>query len=133
VLHVERQGKKEGMRSYKFESRPVAVQEVEQNPQKVPFEVTEPAGDTLSMAQPPKYAVRVTRESPVTRKMMYLWTGDVAVDGQGSRVLGTGDSGVFTFPPGTATNFPAVLNVRINALNAKGKVYATYKVYQLGR
>ena len=34
VLHVERQGKKAGMHSYKFESRPVFVQEVEQNPQK---------------------------------------------------------------------------------------------------
>ena len=47
VLHISREGRKESMlRSYKFESRPIVLQEIELNPQKVPFEIEQPAGDT---------------------------------------------------------------------------------------
>jgi len=51
VLHISREGHKEGMlKSYKFESRQIAMQEIEQVPQKAPFEIVEPAADTLSLA-----------------------------------------------------------------------------------
>jgi hypothetical protein len=63
--------------------------------------------------------------------MMYLWTGDVAADGQGFRVLGTGPEGKFTIPPTIANNYPAVLSIRVTALNANGKAYSADKVYQL--
>lgn len=131
VLHLSRDGRKEGMlRSYKFESRPLPVQEVEQNPQKVPFEVAEPAGD-ISLGNPPKYAVRITRESRATRAMMYLWTGDVAAGGLGFRLLGTGPAGTLRLFQDLARQLPAVLTVRISAMNAFGKVYAVDKVYTL--
>jgi hypothetical protein len=134
VLHISREGKKESMlRSYKFESRPVVMQEVELNPQKLPFEITEPSADSLSISNPAKYAVKLTRESRATRRMMYLWTGGVSADGHGFRAIGSGAEGTFRFPPDIAVNFPAVLILRVAALNANGKVYITDKPYRLTR
>src|SRR6202008_1681240 len=44
VLHISREGTKEGMlKSYRFESRPVPIQEVGQAPEKTPFDVATPA------------------------------------------------------------------------------------------
>jgi len=134
VLLVAREGRKESMlKSYKFESSYVPVQEVEQNPQKVPFQIMQPAGDTLSLSMPVNFAVKLTRETRATRSMMYLWTGEVPADGQGVRVLGTGGQGSCRIPPDLATRYPAVLSIRVNALNANGKAYSADKVYQLGK
>jgi hypothetical protein len=63
--------------------------------------------------------------------MMFLWTGEVASDGRGFRVLGTGSPASFVVPPAIATNFPAVLSVHLTALNANGKAYAADRVFQL--
>jgi hypothetical protein len=132
VLMIAREGRKESMlRSYKFDSRPVPVQEIETNPPKVPFTIVEPYSDPLIVSLPTSYAVKVTRSTRATRTMMYLWTGDVAADGQGFRVLGTGPEGKFTIPPTIANNYPAVLSIRVTALNANGKAYSADKVYQL--
>jgi hypothetical protein len=132
VLHISREGRKESMlRSYKFESRPILKQEIEENSQKVPFGVVEPSRDAFSLAQPPKYAVKVTRETRATRSMMWLWTGEVSSDQQGYRVLGTGAEGVFRIPGRIATNYPATLHVRLFGMNANGKVYSVDRVYKL--
>ena len=61
VLQVSREGHKEGMlKSYKFDSRrvPIRLQEIEANPQKMPFEVAQPDGD-ISMAVPPRYSLKI--------------------------------------------------------------------------
>lgn len=132
VLSLARLGRMEGMlRSYKFDSRDVPVQVVETNPQKLPFEITAPSSDPLIVSLPTQYAVKLTRQTRATRQMMYLWTGDVAADGQGVRVLGTSATGTFSISPFTAVNYPAVLSVRVTALNANGKAYSADKVFQL--
>ncbi len=132
ILHISREGRKESMlRSYKFESRPVPIQEIEQNPQKVPYEIAEPAGDEISLSKPPKFATKLKRETRATREMMFLWTGEAAADGQGHRVLGTGKEGTLRIPKTIAKVFPAVLNIRVAALNANGKAYAIDRVYRL--
>ena len=56
--------------------------------------------------------------------MMYLWTAEVAADGQGFRVLGYGEKGKFSIPPSIAMNYPAVLSIHVTALNANGKAYS---------
>ena len=134
VLLVAREGRKESMlKSYKFESRRVPVQEIETNPQKVPFTMAEPAGNTIAAGKPVHFAVKMTRETRATRSMMFLWTGEVASDGRGFRVLGTGSPGNFVIPPAIAKNYPAVLSVHITALNANGKAYSANRVYQLNQ
>jgi hypothetical protein len=121
VLHISREGRKEGMlRSYKFTSReyPLMLQEVEQNAQKTPYEMVEPAADTLKVDAPAKFAVRLKRQTRATRNMMYLWTGEVAAGGRGYRVLATGPEGTFRIPPSIAGDYPAVMNLRVAAMNA---------------
>jgi hypothetical protein len=133
VLLVAREGRKESMlKSYKFDSREVPlVQELETNPAKVPYTIVDPAVNTLDAGKPAKFSAKLTRETRATRSMMFLWTGEVAADGQGLRVLGTGSPGSFVIPAGIALNFPAVLSIHLTALNANGKAYSADRVVQL--
>ena len=134
ILSVAREGHLESMlRSYKFESRLVPVQEIQQNSPKVPYEVAEPTGDTLTSGKPTKYSTKLKRETRATRSMTYLWTGEVPAEGQGFRVLGTGGQGTFRVPAVLATRYPAVISIRVSALNANGKAYSVDKVYQLSK
>lgn len=134
VLYIAREGHKESMRkSYKFESRPVPVQEIETDAKKTPFQIDDPPGIAMPVGKPAPFSVKLTRQSRATRDMMYLWTGEVVADGRGFRVLGTGSPGTFVVPTSIAENYPAVLSVHLMALNAFGKAYATDRVYQLNK
>jgi hypothetical protein len=134
VLHLSREGHKESMaRSYKFESRPIMMQEVEVSARKVPFEVTQPTDATLSVSRPAPYAVKLTRETHATRSMMYLWTADVADEAQGYRVVGTGEKGIFHIPQNLARKLPAAFHVRVFGLNANGKLYSVDRTYELDK
>ena len=131
VLHVVREGRVEGMnKSYKFESRDIVLQEVESNSPKVPFTVEQPAADIHVRVSPP-FAAKITKETRATRSMMWLWTGEVSADGQGYRVLATGQKGVMRPLGGIAKNFPAVMHLRVYGMNANGKVYAVDRAFGL--
>ena len=121
------------LESYKFDSREISLQlqEIEGNAQKVPFVIVEPAKDEVSVSKPPAFAAKLRRETRATRQMMYLWTGEVVIDGLGARVFGTGREGVFKIPSLMAAQYPAILNLRLVGMNANGKVYMTDKVYTL--
>jgi hypothetical protein len=131
VLHVVREGRVSGMnKSYKFESQPIVMQEVEANTPKVPFTVEQPKGD-LSLSKPVPYAAKITRETRATRSMMWLWLGDVAADHQGYRVLATGQSGSLRPPRDIALTYPAIMHLRVYGMNANGKVYETDSACQI--
>lgn len=119
------------LKSYKFESRRIDMQVVEQNLQKVPFEIAEPTGTSISESKPPAFAVKFKKETRATRNVMFLWTAEATVDGEGYRVIGTGEKGTLAFPPHTAINYPAVMDLRLYGMNANGKVYSVDKTYQL--
>ena len=130
VLHISREGHKQGMlKSYKFESRRILMQDVEVG--KVPFEAMQPSADTISLRSPAAYAIKLTRETHATRSMMYLWTGEIADELQGYRVIGTGEKGSFQIPANMAKHYPAVFHVRLFGMNANGKVYSVDRTYQL--
>jgi hypothetical protein len=136
VLHISREGKKEGMlNSYKFDSReyPLQLQEPEQSPMKVPFDTTSPAGDSIVAGKPLPYSIKLKRETRATRSMMYLWTGEVVNDMRGPRVLGVGKDGTLTVPPELIKTMPNVLSLRVAAMNANGKIYLLDKVLKLTR
>jgi len=135
VLHISREGRKESMlKSWYFESRPLLMQEVEQNIEKIPFEITDPPGDSLPTGVPVPYAVKIRKPTRATRIMMYYWTGEVAGGPEGFRVLGTGPKGTFQVPQVLVQgNTTGVLTVRVTALNANGKAYLLDKVFQLPR
>ena len=119
------------LKSYKFDSRPVPVQEIETDLKKIPFQIAAPAGNTLQTGHATQFSVKLTRQTRATREMMFLWTAEVVADGRGFRVLGTGSPGTFVVPAAIAANFPAVLSVHLLALNALGKAYQVDRVYQL--
>jgi hypothetical protein len=134
VLYIAREGHRDSMgKSYKFESRPVPVQEIETDLKKVPFEIVAPSGTALQAGKPAQFSVKLTRENRATRAMLYLWTGEVVADGHGFRVLGTGSPGTFVVPASIAESFPAVLSVHVTALNANGKAYQMDRVYELSK
>jgi hypothetical protein len=132
VLRVSREGHKAGMlKSYKFESRPIDMQVVEQETKKVPFEIAQPADTVISETKVPWFEAKFKKETRATRSVMWLWTGEATVDGQGYRVIGTGEKGTVGFPPHIAINYPAVMDLRLYGMNANGKVYSVDKTYQL--
>ncbi len=127
VLSLLREG---GLHSYKFESRPILMQEVEQTSEKTPFDITAPGGTELSLRMQYPFAIKVKKSTRATRSVLYLWTGEVVPDGQGFRILATGASGMFRVPPEIVQNFPGVLSLRLWVLNANGKLYEVDRVYK---
>jgi len=112
------------LRSYKFESWPVPVQEPERSPQKAPFELTKPAmGETLTAGVPAPYEITLKRQTGGTRRMTYVLTGEIVQDGEGARYLASGPSGAFTVDPALMKSGSGALAVRLAALNAAGKLY----------
>jgi hypothetical protein len=132
VLQVSREGTKEGMlKSWKFESRRVPIQDIEVNPKNMPFEVAQPDGD-ISLGVPARYAVKIVRPTRATRELLVEWTAEVVLDGEGFRVAGTGREGTLRIPKEIVHKLPATVSVRVSILNANGKAYAIDKVYRLG-
>ncbi len=132
VLRISREGKKESMlKSYKFESEPLLMQEVETNPDKVIFEITGPTEDPIPAAKPVRYTSKLKKQSRATRSVFYLWTGEVVAEEQGFRVFGNGPQGELRVPESLAREYPAVLSLRVFGLNANGKVYEADKAFQV--
>jgi len=136
VLHISREGAKASMlKSVKFESREqrLQLQDVEGNPDKVPFEIVEPSADTLSLSQPIRFQAKLKRHTKAIDEMLFEWTGEVSVDERSYRVIGTGFDGTFTIPANIAANYPAALHVRLSAMNGLGKVYVLDRNYTLNK
>jgi hypothetical protein len=62
--------------------------------------------------------------------MMYLWTGEAPSNEQGFRVLGTGSQGTFRMDPALTQGSPTVMNLRVYAMNANGKVYLVDRIFR---
>ncbi len=132
VLHISREGHKEGMlKSYKFESRNVPVQEVEQSIEKTPFEIALPSKSEISISHPPFFAIKVKRETRGTRTLWIEWTVEALVKGEGYRVAGSGKEGTLQIPRNIADALPTVATLRASIVNANGKAYVVDKVVTL--
>jgi Domain of unknown function (DUF5060)/Protein of unknown function (DUF4038) len=132
ILQVPREGKKESMlKYYYFESEDPPVQEVETDSARIPFAVTDPAGEEISAAASTPYAVKITRANRASRNMEYAWWGEAVGSGEGPRLLGLGASGAFTIPKVLLKQPGSTLNVRVLAINANGKAYEVDRIYKL--
>jgi len=138
ILHLSRDGHKAGMlKSYKFDSRdedvPNQLQQVETSIAKMPFTLVSPKPDetALTAGENVPFEIKLRRETKGTRRMLYMATGEVVLDGAGARVIGTGSSGTWHIPAEMLVNESGVLNVRIEALNAAGKLYALDVVFPI--
>jgi hypothetical protein len=132
VLRVSREGHKEGMlKSYRFTSAPVVMQEVELAPAKIPFEISAPEGEEISMSRPAKFALKLKRETKATKSLLVEWTLEQPGGSEGFRVMGTGREGTFPFPRAILDKTTGVVSLRVNVVNALGKAYTLDKVYRL--
>jgi hypothetical protein len=134
VLHISREGTKAGMlKSFKFASRDeeLKLQEIEVDPAKVPFDITAPDADKLSLSKPTQFSVKLKRQSKALGHMSWLWTGEVTAAGHGYRVIATGADGTFHIPANIAADYPAALHVRLYGMNGLGKVYTLDRNYTL--
>jgi hypothetical protein len=132
ILQVPREGHKAGMlRSYYFESVDPPIQEPEYDASRIPFEIADPAADDLNPSIPVPFEVKVVKPNRATRRMQYVWWGEIVANGQAGRVLGVGASGNLNVaqellcPPGSN------LTLRLLAINANGKAYELDRVYRL--
>ena len=97
------------------------MQEVEGNPDKVPFDVVEPSGESVSLSSPARYAIRAKRETKALQHMMYERTGEVTIDNRSYRVIGTRvRMGLLRIPANIARDYPAALHIRIVGMNGLG-------------
>lgn len=134
VLQVPREGHKESMlKSYYFESQDPPVQEIELDAAKTPFAIVDPPGNQINPAIPTPYQLKITRANRASRRMSYIWWGEVVSSGQGARLLGLGRAGNFTIPKEFLGQPDEELTVRLLAINANGKAYEFDKVYRLAR
>jgi hypothetical protein len=132
VLRVSREGHKEGMlKSYKFESSAVVPQVVEVTPAKIPFEISAPGGDEISVSQPAKFALKLKRETKATKSLLVEWTLEQPGAAAGYRVVGTGTEGTFSIPRSVVEKMQGVVTLRANVVNTFGKAYTLDKVYRL--
>ena len=132
VLHISREGEKAGiLKSVKFQSRDVPVQEITLAGEKPVFDIPEPEENEMSMGQPLKFALKVRKDTRATRSLLVEWTAEVSADGEGYRVVGTGMRGTLQVPPSIVKNFPAVLSLHANIVNANGKAYMVDRIFKL--
>ncbi len=131
LLLVPREGEKQSrLKYFYFESEDPPVQEVETDTSKTPFQVVDPVTDQLSVAIPAPYSIKVTRANRASRRMQYVWWGEVTGGSPGARLLGLGASGTFALPP-ELRQPGSSLNIRTLAINANGKAYETDRVFRL--
>lgn len=134
VLQISREGTKASMlKSVRFVSREqdIQLQEIEGNPEKVPFEIVEPSGDTISLSKPANFSIKLTQQKKALQHMMYEWTGEVTVSNRSYRIIGIGANGTLQIPATIALDYPAALHVRLLGMNALGKVYVLDRNYTL--
>jgi Domain of unknown function (DUF5060) len=132
VLHISREGEKSGMlKSVKFESRDVPLQEITLAGEKSAFDIPEPEENEVSLAHPPHFALKIKKDTRATRSMLVEWTAEISADGEGYRVIGTGMEGTLKVPASIVRNFPAVLSLHANIVNANGKAYLVDRIFRL--
>jgi hypothetical protein len=132
VLHISREGEKAGMlKSVKFQSRDVPVQEITPAGEKPVFDIPEPEENEMSIGQPLKFALKIRKDTRATRSLLVEWTAEVSADGEGYRVIGTGMQGTLQVPRSIVRNFPAVVSLHANIVNANGKAYLVDRIFKL--
>jgi hypothetical protein len=132
VLHISREGEKAGMlKSVKFQSRDVPVQEITLAGEKPVFDIPVPEENEVSLSHPPNFALKIRKDTRATRSLLVEWTAEISADGEGYRVIGTGREGVLKVPSSIVKNFPAVLSLHANIVNANGKAYLVDRIFKL--
>ena len=132
VLYVRREGKKEGHnKSFVLESKKPLIREVEHSPSELPFEIELPSGNEIQAGRDHEFNATLRKNTIAARRMLWLWTGEVAGTDRGPRVLGTVQSGRFAVPGDLTPRYPATLSVRLVGIDGAGRLFEAFRPYAL--
>ena len=132
VLYVRREGKKQDYnKSFILESTTPRLREVERSPTELPFEIQLPSERELQAGREHDFNATLRKNTIAAKRMVWLWTGEVAGAGRGARVLGTVQSGKFPVSAGLASSYPATLSVRLIGLDGAGRLFEAFRPYVL--
>ena len=132
VLYIRREGRKQSLNSsFILESKTPLFRNVEYSSSELPFEIQLPEGSEVQTAREHEFNATLTKNTIAAKRMLWLWTGEVAGSGRGSRVLGTTQSGRFAIPARLASSYPATLSVRVTGLDGAGRLFEAFRPYTL--
>lgn len=132
VLYVRREGKKKGYnKSFILESKKVRIRDVEHSPTELPFEIQLPDASELEAGREHEFNATLQKNTIAAKRMLWLWTVEVAGSGRGRRILGSTQSGTFLVPDGIAGSYPATLSVRLTGLDGAGRLFEAFRPYAL--
>lgn len=132
VLYLRREGKKQGYnKSFFLESKAPRLREVEHVPSELPFEIQLPSESGLQAGREHDFNATLRKNTIAAKRMLWLWTGEVAGAGRGARVLGTAQSGRFAVPSELTASYPATLSVRLIGLDGAGRLFEAFRPYAL--
>ena len=134
VLYVRREGKKQDYnKSFILESKLPKIREAEHLPANLPFEIQLPNAPELDAGREHEFNATLTKNTIAARRMLWLWTAEVAGSGRGARVLGTAQSGRFAVPSSLTDSYPATLSVRVMGIDGAGRMFEAFRTYALQR
>lgn len=132
VLYLRREGKKQGLnKSFYLESKRPRSRDVEHAQSELPFEIQLPEGNDLEAGREHEFNATLTKNTIAAKRMLWLWTGEVAGSGRRARVLGTTQSGRFGVPADLASSYPATLSVRVTGIDGAGRLFEAFRPYAL--
>ena len=132
VLYLRREGKKKGYnKSFILESKTPRFREVEHLQAELPFDIQLPSANEIRVGQEHDFNATLRKNTIAAKRMVWLWTGEVAGAGRGTRVLGTTQSGRFTVPAELVGSYPATLSVRLVGLDGAGRLFEAFRPYSL--
>lgn len=132
VLYVRREGKKQDYnKSFILESKVPRIRDVEHAQSELPFEIQLPDGNEIQAGREHEFNATLTKSTIAAKRMLWLWTGEVAGSGRRSRILGTTQSGRFGVPGELAASYPATLSVRITGIDGAGRLFEAFRPYTL--
>lgn len=134
VLYVRREGKKQSFNEkFYLEARGVKPKDIETAPSEVPFEIQFPDAQALAAGEEHDFNATLTKSTAAAKRMLWLWTAEVAGSGYTARVIGTEQFGRFLLPEKLTDVYPATLSIRLLGLDGAGRLYEAFRAYRLER
>lgn len=132
VLYLRREGKKQDFnKSFILESKAARIREVEHSPSELPFEIQLPEDRELAAGAEHEFNATLRKNTIAAKRMLWLWQGEVAGSGRGSRILGAVQGGKFLVPASLTGSYPATLSVRLVGLDGAGRLFEAFQTYRL--
>ena len=132
VLYIRREGKKQDFNnSFILESKPLKSREIEHSVTALPFEIQMPEQSQLVVGQKHAFNATLKKNTIAAKRMLWLWTAELAGSDLGTQFVASTQSGTFNIPDNFAPHYPATLSLRVIGLDGAGRLFEAFKLYTL--